>query len=291
MLDVRWSVFAQAIHRPVPFRLIGGNLDMVQVGSHMRFLIWGLAMAAIFSADGARADDFRSLLEKRAFADAQGAKLPYRLLKPERIEAGAKYPLVVFLHGAGERGYDNDAQLIHGVREFATPEQRKKYPCFLIAPQCPNGKRWVEVDWSSKSHRLPKEPSEPLRLTLELVESLATELPIDAKRVYITGLSMGGYGVWDALVRKPELFAAAVSVCGGGDIETAERIKDIPVWLFHGDQDGAVPVSRSRDMVAALRKAGAHPKYTEYPGVGHNSWDAAYKDNDMHAWLFAQKRK
>ena len=249
-------------------------------------------MAAILSAaDGARADDFHSLLEKRTFADAHGTKLSYRLLKPEQIEAGAKYPLVVFLHGAGERGNDNEAQLIHGVREFATPEHRKKYPCFLIAPQCPNGKRWVEVDWSSKSHRLPKEPSEPLRLTVELVESLAKELPIDPKRVYITGLSMGGYGVWDVLARKPELFAAAVSVCGGGDIETAERIKEIPVWLFHGDQDGAVPVSRSRDMVAALRKAGAHPKYTEYPGIGHNSWDAAYKDADMHAWLFAQKRK
>ena len=102
---------------------------------------------------------------------------------------------------------------------------------------------------------------------------------------------MGGYGSWDALARWPELFAAAVPVCGGADIKTAEKIKDIPVWIFHGDKDNAVPVSRSRDMDAALKKAGGKPKYTEYPGVGHNSWDKAYADPEMMAWLFAQKKK
>lgn len=250
-----------------------------------------MAMAAILAAaDNSRADDFRDLLEKRTYSDNTGAKLHYRLLKPHQQEADAQYPLVVFLHGAGERGDDNDAQLVHGVREFARAEARKKYPCFLIAPQCPSGKRWVEVDWSSRSHSLPKQPSHPMRLTLELVESIQKELPIDARRIYITGLSMGGYGVWDALARKPKLFAAAVPVCGGADLNTAKTVREIPVWMFHGDQDNAVPVGRSRDMAAALKKAGGHPKYTEYRGVGHNSWDSAYRDADMFAWLFAQKR-
>ncbi len=212
-------------------------------------------------------------------------------MRPENVAADETYPLVVFLHGAGERGGDNNAQLIHGVGEFAAPEQRRKYPCFLIAPQCPSGKRWVEVDWSAKSHTLPKEPSDPMRATLELIQSLQKELPIDSKRIYVTGLSMGGYGVWDALARKPELFAVGAPVCGGADINTANTIKQIPVWLFHGDQDPAVPVSRSRDMVAALKKAGGEPKYTEYKGIGHNSWDRAYKEEEMFKWLFAQKRK
>jgi predicted peptidase len=257
----------------------------------MKLTHWGMAMAAILAAaDDSRADDFRVLLEKRTYSDGVGAKLHYRLLRPPKREGDAKYPLVVFLHGAGERGDDNDAQLAHGVREFARPQARQKYPCFLIAPQCPNGKRWVEVDWSSHSHTLPKQPSDPMRLTLELVESIQKEIPIDARRIYITGLSMGGYGVWDALARKPKLFAAAVPVCGGADLNTAKTVRDVPVWMFHGDQDSAVPVSRSRDMAAALKKAGGHPKYTEYRGVGHNCWDSAYQDSDMFAWLFAQKR-
>src|SRR5947209_90189 len=106
-------------------------------------------------------------LEKRTYADAAGKQLPYRLLKPEPFDPAKRYPLVVFLHGAGERGSDNEKQLVHGVPQFATKENREKYPCFLIAPQCPEGRKWVEVDWSAASHVQPKEPSEPARLTLE----------------------------------------------------------------------------------------------------------------------------
>ena len=116
------------------------------------------------------------------------------------------------------------------------------------------------------------------------------EYSIDPQRIYLTGLSMGGYGTWDLLARKPDLFAAGVPVCGGGDESTAEQIANIPIWVFHGDLDSAVPVSRSRTMVEALKKAGGHPKYSEYPGVEHNSWDKAYADPELMKWLFAQKR-
>jgi predicted peptidase len=229
-------------------------------------------------------------MEKHEFEDARGQKLPYRLLKPLVVEKGKRYPLVVFLHGAGERGTDNEKQLIHGVPQFATEENRKKYPCFLIAPQCPEGKRWVEVDWGADSHKLPKEPSEPARLTLELIHRSMKELPIDPDRVYVTGLSMGGYGTWDLVARRPDLFAAAAPVCGGADEATAATIKHVPVWVFHGAKDTAVKPARSRNMVAALEKAGGKPKYTEYPDVGHNSWDNAYRDPEFYKWLFAQRQ-
>ena len=237
------------------------------------------------------AEDFRDLLEKKTFADAKGAELKYRLMKPADLSADRKYPLVIFLHGAGERGDDNDAQLKHGVKEFAKDENRKKYACFLIAPQCPkNPASWASFRRNPSAEETNK-PTEPLRLTLELVDSLVKELPIDADRIYITGLSMGGYGTWHALALRPEFFAAAVPICGGSDLKAAEKIKHVPIWVFHGDKDNAVPVARSREMVEALKKAGGEPKYTEYPGVGHNSWDKAYADPEMFAWLFAQKRK
>ncbi|HEX3150678.1 MAG TPA: prolyl oligopeptidase family serine peptidase [Gemmataceae bacterium] len=228
-------------------------------------------------------------LDKLVYEEG-GKKLPYRLLKPLGSEGDVKFPLVIFLHGAGERGSDNEKQLVHGVPQFASEENRKKHPCFLIAPQCPDGKKWVEVDWSADSHTMPKEPGEVGRLTLGLIEKAMKELPIDAKRVYITGLSMGGYGTWDVLARRPDLFAAAAPVCGGADEATAATIKDIPIWVFHGAKDTAVKPARSRNMVAALEKAGGKPKYTEYPDVGHNSWDSAYRDPEFFKWLFAQKK-
>ena len=230
------------------------------------------------------------LLEKKTFTDSSGAKLPYRLLAPINYDSKAKYPLVVFLHGAGERGDDNEKQLVHGVPEFLKPENRKDYPCFLIAPQCPNEKKWVEVDWSAEAHVQPKEPSDPLHLTLGLIDQMQKDYSIDPKRIYITGLSMGGFGTWDVLARKPDLFAAAVPICGGADEATAPKIAKIPIWAFHGAKDQAVKVSRTRNMIDALKKTGGEPKYTEYPEEGHASWVPAYKDAEMMKWLFAQKK-
>jgi predicted peptidase len=238
----------------------------------------------------ARAQKPADLLEKKTIPDAKGKTLPYRLLKPDNYDPKQSYPLVVFLHGAGERGTDNDKQLVHGVGDFASAENRQKYPCFLIAPQCPNESKWCEVDWGALSHTMPKEPSEPARLTLELIAAMQKDFSIDAKRIYLTGLSMGGYGTWDLLARRPDLFAAGVPICGGGDEATAATIAKIPIWAFHGDKDTAVKVVRSRNMIEALKKADGVPKYTEYPGVGHNSWSKAYSDPEMMKWLFAQKR-
>ena len=236
------------------------------------------------------ADAWWSVYEAATHQDADGRKLPYRLLKPERIKSGESYPLVLYLHGSGDRGTDNHEQLLHAAAELAKPENRRQYPCFVVAPQCPPDCRWVEVDWSSLSHTMPENPSAPLKLTLELLDKLAVELPVDRARIYITGLSMGGFGAWDAMQRRPECFAAAIACCGGGDSAEATKLKSIPIWAFHGDQDPEVPVCRTTDMIDAIRKAGGTPRMTIYRGVDHNCWSRAYADPEVWSWLFGQKK-
>jgi poly(3-hydroxybutyrate) depolymerase len=244
---------------------------------------------AMANPNGGKSTNLKTPFEKRTFTDPNKKTLPYCLLKPDNYDPKTKYPLVLFLHGAGERGYDNEKQLVHGVMEFAKDDVRKKYPCFVVAPQCPENQKWCDVDWGAAKHDMPKKPSESMRLTLELLTALQKEFSIDPNRLYVTGLSMGGYGTWDAISRHPDLFAAAVPVCGGGDEKLAEKIAKVPIWVFHGGKDETVMPARSRNMVEALKKAGGKPKYTEYPDIGHDSWVPAYKDTDMHAWLFAQK--
>jgi predicted peptidase len=236
------------------------------------------------------ADAWQALYEANTYRDADGQVLPYRLLKPAKIEPRKTYPLVLFLHGAGERGTDNAAQLLHGAGQFATPENRRKYPCFVVAPQCPLKQGWVEVDWGRTSHTMKEKPSTPLRLALELVDSLAAELPVDKGRIYVTGLSMGGYGAWEAAARRPDFFAAAVPICGGGDTAQAPRLKRLPIWAFHGEKDPAVPQRRTTAMIEVIRKVGGTPKMTIYPGAGHDCWTRTYADPEVLAWLFAQKK-
>jgi predicted peptidase len=200
-------------------------------------------------------------------------------------------PLVLFLHGSGERGTDNEAQLLNGAAELlGEATARLRFPCFFVLPQCPKEARWVDVDWGAKSHSMPAQPSLPLSLCLDLLRELLLELSVDADRVYLIGISMGGYGVWDLLGRCPQEFAAAVPICGGGDETQAERMQKVPIWAFHGALDEVVPPSRSRRMIEALRRVGATPRYTEFPTVGHKSWVSAFAEPQLLPWLFAQRR-
>ncbi len=228
----------------------------------------------------------------KTYRSPAGGELRYREFSPN-IEAGKKYPLILFLHGAGGRGNDNrrqltDAGFCPGLLKHASIDDRR--PCFMIAPQVPRGKRWVEVHWGLPAHDMPKEPSPQLRMALELVEDALKRYPVDESRVYVTGLSMGGFGTWDAIQRRPGLFAAAVPVCGGGETAQAPKLTRMPLWVWHGDRDTVVKTQRSRDMVAAIRKAGGDPLYTEVPNTGHGSWKAAYSSGKMWDWLFAQKK-
>jgi predicted peptidase len=393
----------------------------------------GVLLSSANFACSATVKDF----EARQYKDANGYVLNYRLYKPKDYDANRKYPLILFLHGAGERGNNNTAQ-VRDALHWAREEVQKENPCFIVAPQCPgaremfqlygtrkefeqgfadyeksagewksyslplgklprgeksflslvnasdkkvaargefrnirvheegspatpidlrkldfshrqgNGKltvsedgttvtlegdlrakapfaytvtpgtviefdfrstqeglahaisldeddffdyRWANMDWSAKTGSAAKSPSTPMRLALETLAGLKKEFSVDENRLYLTGLSMGGYGTWDLIARHPKMFAAAVPVCGGADEATAPVIKDIPIWCFHGGADPVVPTDRSRNMIKALQAAGGEPKYTEYPGVGHNSWDKAYSEPELPKWLFSQKRQ
>jgi predicted peptidase len=216
---------------------------------------------------------------------AEGGTLAYRFLPNPTDQA---QPLVVFMHGAGERGADNAAQLRHVVGMFARPEIRRRFPCQVVAPQCPTGRRWVECDWNRLQHDMPDAPSEPLTLLVGLLDELVLDPLVDAGRIYVMGLSMGGYGTWDLIARQPERFAAAVPICGGGDERQAGKLAHIPIWAFHGADDSVVPVARSRNMVAAVRAAGGNVRYTEYAGTGHGSWVPASRERELLPWLFGQ---
>ncbi len=234
--------------------------------------------------------DLSAEFEARTYRGAGGAELPYRIHLPEGSDAAARYPLVLFFHGAGERGKENRRQLIHGARPILEFSQGSGDPAIIVVPQCPVEQQWVDTPWGDDSHTMPAEPSQPMRLAIELLQQCQETLPVDADRIYVTGLSMGGFGTWDIVQRLPRTFAAAVPVCGGGDTDLAPSIRHIPVWAFHGDQDTAVKPRRSRDMIAALREHGGAPRYTEYPGVGHDSWTPTYADREVLQWLFAQRR-
>ncbi len=228
--------------------------------------------------------------EVRTFAAADGAELDYRLLKPREYDATKKYPLVLFLHGSGERGTDNQAQLKNGAPLFLKPEARQKYPCFVLAPQCPPDKTWSAVKGWTGPNAFEEEPTAPMKLVFGMLDAVLKEFSIDQDRLYVTGLSMGGYGTWDILTRQPERWAAAVPVCGGGDAARIGPAKGVAVWAIHGLLDPAVPVIRSQEMIAALEAAGGKPLYSEYPYVKHDAWTTAYGEPELLAWMFAQKR-
>ena len=217
----------------------------------------------------------------------------YTVMKPDSVVSGQKYPLVLFLHGAGERGQDTKLLQMHLPKLMATEKYRKRFPCFFVAPQCRKGKLWANHHWSDKTSKPMKaEPSHQLRVTISALKATIEKYPIDTTRIYLTGLSMGGFGSWELAIRHPDWFAAVAPICGGGDETKAHVLNDVPVWAAHGDKDGVVIIDRSRGMIEAIKKAGGKPTFVEYAGVGHNSWTPAYTDEKgLLPWMFQQKRK
>ena len=229
-------------------------------------------------------------VEVRTHAGPEGTTYGHLFVPPANVEAGRKYPLVVFLHGAGERGDDPRVLLKHFFEPMLADDRRAENPCFILAPQCPEGGRWGSRHWRDPDGEDAGMRDE-LAAAADLVDATVAAHPVDPDRVYLTGLSMGGYGTFDWLAREPGRFAGAVTVCGGGDPATAGQFKDVPLWVAHGDADPAVPVERSREIVAALRDAGGSPIYVEYPGVDHFSWVPTYGTRGGAVeWLFRQRR-
>jgi predicted esterase len=237
------------------------------------------------------------------FTNASGQVLPCRLWVPRFLEPGPRHPLVLYLHGAGERGTDNSRQLSGQAAAlvFVAPQNQATWPCFMLAPQCPTGQTWAGMTqgdlWGDPDGTgdFTANPTWPLAAVMEVLAQLTSQSPyaahIDPQRIYVTGLSMGGYGSWEALCRWPGVFKAAAPICGGGDPTRVAGLGNVPVWMFHAADDGVVPAARSRQMAEAFRSLARIVRFTEYPaslGIGHASWVPAYNDPDLLPWLFGR---
>jgi len=231
------------------------------------------------------------------FVNEKSDTLVYQLLTPLPKRDTERYPLVLFLHGAGERGNDNTKQLAHGASLFLRDEIRSTFPAYVVFPQCPEEDYWasVAIDRSTLPLQLDFDYSRPLtkslQLAMELVDTLIKTEQVDVTRIYLVGLSMGGMGTFEAVYHYSQLFAAAIPMCGGGDtLQYQNKRPMLPLWVFHGSADNVVEVKHSRHMVETIKGFSSLIKYTEYRGVGHNSWDYAFAEPDLLAWLFSQKR-
>ena len=234
-----------------------------------------------------------------AMAAGQSAgpvQIPWRLYVPEGAKPGGeeKFPLIFFLHGAGMRGSDNVGPM--SLARTFWNEKQKEFPCFILAPQCPKGATWTPLPFADESrtgrgnYEAEEQPKPVMQAALNVLDEVIAKWPVDKKRIYVMGMSMGGYGTWEALMRRPQLWAAAVPICGGGDPARVVTYKDVPIWVWHGANDTTVPPVNSRTLVEALKKAGGAPKYTELERVNHGSWEPAFSTPELYTWLFAQKR-
>jgi predicted peptidase len=226
----------------------------------------------------------------RSYRSPTGETMPYRLFVPPsygtRTGTGKKFPIILWLHNALARGSDNLAQIsgtnYPGTHLWTTPEAQSKFPVFVLAPQTSDTKAWARPHANT--------PPVSIRLALEILDAIEKEYAIDLDRVYVVGQSMGGEGVWMTMAVAPGRFAAGIALCGYGEAWMIERIAKIPAWVFQGDADDIVPVEHAREWIAALRKAGGAPRYSEYPGVGHQVWDKAFAEPDLLPWLSSQRR-
>ena len=215
----------------------------------------------------------------KTFKNADGNTSPYVVFVPKDYDGKKEYPVMLFLHGAGETKTDKKGGKMPievGIGP-AIKKREKDFPFIVVIPQA-EGFGWAADKPNAKR-------------ALAMLDEVMKEYKTDEKRQYLSGLSMGGMGTWSIAMSTPDRWAAIVPVCGNGNTKTAEKLKDLPCWCFHGDADTAVKVEGSRDMIEAIKKAGGTPKYTEYPKVGHNSWDMAYGDPELYKWLLEQKKK
>jgi predicted peptidase len=242
-----------------------------------------------------------SILSHAQFQEASfminGYTLPYQVLFPKNYNESQRYPLVVFLHGAGERGNDNQKQLTHG-KDFFINNFETENPAIVIAPQCPENTYWGNVQSHTVAgHRefkfgISNKPTPAMETLIYLIEDWLVSGRVDTKQVYVGGLSMGGMGTFELLWRMPNTFAAAFPICGGGEIEKVQNYthNNTALWIFHGADDSVVPADFSRKMYQTLLSAGNEVKYTEYPNVNHNSWDNAFQEKELASWLFKHKK-
>lgn len=202
--------------------------------------------------------------------------MAYGLFKPSGYDPTASYPLIVYLHGSND--------LVSRDMLWYQQEIQKQYPAFVLTPKCKETNQGWGNTWTTKH-------SEATATTLALVDSLTKHYNIDIKRLYLYGISMGGFGVFSILEKEPGKFAAAFAICGGSDAKAANKLLHTPLWIFHGAEDDIVPVRLSRNVYEEMMKLGAtNVKFTEYPGLKHNSWDSALAEKTLPEWLFSKRK-
>ena len=227
-----------------------------------------------------------------------GDTLPVRILYPENFDPTKKYPLMLFLHGRGESGKDNEKQLIHGSKMFLDSAFRKQYPAIVIFPQCGNDSYWGNVNITINkegkrnfSFQKGGKPTVAMKLILGYLEQLEDLNYLDHNRFYVGGLSMGGMGTYELLRREHHTFAASFAICGGDNVKNVKKYKKVPLWLFHGSKDDVVDPRFTKKIALELEKLGADHKLTIYPNTNHNSWDLAFAEKDLLPWLFSHTKK
>lgn len=235
---------------------------------------------------------------KRTFSDPILGNMPYHVFLPDNFSSAApgSIPIILYLHGAGERGNDNLSQLGY-INSLINETQHGTHKAILITPQVASNASWSNVDWYAGSYHNDKQPavSNSMLMAMNILSQVqSTYAQDDTNRVYVTGLSMGGYGSWDAIQRYHNIFAAAMPLSGGGNIDLAPMLADRGIWAWHGITDGSVPISASDQMIAAIRAAGGNPIYDRVPNIGHSNWGDFYngtstaQDAGMYDWLFSQ---
>lgn len=259
--------------------------------NYMRFFV---VLIVLVQGFWGYSQDF-GLFKKEIFVSGTDS-MPYRILLPKNFDASKKYSVLFFLHGSGERGNDNEKQLVHGAKVFLKEETRDKFPAIIVFPQCPSTSYWSNVDIRIENgkrqfHFQPGgEPTMAMRTVQKLVQHIISSYKAEKKQIYIAGLSMGGMGTFEIVRRNPKLFAAAFAICGGGDPSTAPRMKKTNWWIFHGEKDDVVSPEFSRKMANALKVAKAEVRSTFYPNANHNSWDPAFNEPGLLNWLFSIKK-
>lgn len=231
------------------------------------------------------------VFERRTY-ECNGYKFNYRIYVPKNYDCGEMYPMLIFLHGVGERGSDNEIQLNHGVQNLFNRVDSPVYDSIVIVPQCPECSQWVLASWANSSYSIADTPeSRELEALCAVMDECMNFYNVDEDRVYVTGLSMGGCGTWDLLSRHGARFAAGMPLCGIGDPSYGKLLSRIPIRVFHGSLDDAVPAQASRKMYASIRREGGELiEYTELDGEGHYIWDGVYNDPANIDWLYAQSR-
>ncbi len=282
---LRWRLNTLLPEAVSPLQLQGGSTPTLAPGAPE-----SPERMALIDAFRKQSAGLESLFE--AHAHESGWVMPYRLYRPR---ARGRHPLVVYLHGSGGLGTDNLKQLmtgnVFGTHVWVMPEHQERFPCFVLAPQTDRGwMRYGPPDAGDSVASLRPGLGEGARLVFEIIDTLVRTHPIDPRRLYITGQSMGGGGVWHMTAHHPDRFAAAVICCGVASTERASASLGTPVWNFHGAADPTVPVQLSRRRIEELRTAGGHPIATEYEGVGHNVWLWAFTEPALLPWVFAQRR-